>query len=288
MMATIDPSQIVHPTKGRKSPQHVEADESKKELSSLRRGIRALKALNASDSVSASSLAKELDVPRTTARRILDTLVAEGLAEKVPHDFIYRLSPHVECLSSGLSEEVIITHVASPLLYEHTKKIGWALAMGTISDADMVIQIATHRTSPFALTRPRVGTRCPIFVSPAAWMTIAFLPEDEQEAMIDRLHAEPRFTPWMQLVREPMSEIRQKGFSITTLDAIRQSVVCLPVFVNKKIKACLMMTYTTSAMSIQAVEAEFVPTLKSLTLKIEQGVHEIQVRKSHRAPNFTL
>jgi len=281
MTRTLAEIEVGRPNSGRRVPEPVDNGESKNELSSLRRGIRAIKALNASDAVSASSLAKELGVPRTTARRILDTLVAEGLAEKVPHDFIYRLNPDVECLSRGLSDEVIITHVASPLLYELTKKIGWALTIGTISDADMVMRVATHRTSPFALTRPRVGTKCPIFISPSAWLTIAFLPEDERAVMIDLLHTDPRFTRWMQMVRGPIAEIRQQGFLIAPLDTTRQSVVCLPVFVKGRIKACLMMTYMSSVINRQTVEADFIPLLKDLASRIEHGVHEIQDRNSH-------
>ncbi len=75
------------------------------QLSSLKRGLRALSLLNARGTLSASELAGELQLPRTTARRVLDTLVGEGYAEKVPGGHQYRLTPMVGMLSSGFSDE---------------------------------------------------------------------------------------------------------------------------------------------------------------------------------------
>jgi IclR family mhp operon transcriptional activator len=248
------------------------SSDAKKELSSLHRGIRALLALNANESVKASSLALELGLSRTTARRILDTLVAEGVAEKVPYETIYRLSPNVASLASGVSDAVIISHIASPLLYATTKKIGWGLSIGTLRGDDLVIQVATHRLSPFALTQLRVGSKFDIITSHSAWMIVAFMADDEREALLERLRANPRFTPSLQMVREPIAEIQRRGFSINPAHNSRQSIVCVPVFINGQAKACLIMQYITTAMSRKKIESDFVPTLKALAADIEQGV----------------
>ena len=53
---------------------------SRDNLSSLKRGLRALSLLNLREVLTATELAKELGLPRTTARRVLDTLIDAGVA----------------------------------------------------------------------------------------------------------------------------------------------------------------------------------------------------------------
>src|SRR5438067_445009 len=65
----------------------------KAELNGLRRGLCALRYLNIVNCVSANAMARALQVPHTTARRILDTLVAESCAEQIPYSNFYRLAP---------------------------------------------------------------------------------------------------------------------------------------------------------------------------------------------------
>ena len=103
----------------------------------LRRGLSLLALLNQHETLTTAQAAKSLGLPRTTAQRIITTLILEGYVERVPMSSLYRLTPTVNLLSGGFTDESWITHVASPLLFAKTQEINWPLTLATPFGRDM-------------------------------------------------------------------------------------------------------------------------------------------------------
>jgi IclR family transcriptional regulator, mhp operon transcriptional activator len=98
------------------------------ELRSLKRGLRALALIDQLGSITITELGRSLGVPRTTGERVLVTLHAEGFVDRDELTKRYFLSLRVRGLANGYSEASWIAHVAKPILFEATRRIGWPCA----------------------------------------------------------------------------------------------------------------------------------------------------------------
>jgi len=156
-------------------------------LNSLRRGLQSLEYLNRHDFVSATELSHYLDVPRTTARRVLDTLVLEGYLCKIPQDCRYHITPAVAALSRGLNDEALIVDAATPLLEKKTKEIGWAFHITVQRDENMLLRAESGRFSPHVIRRFKVGCKGPIIYSAAGHVMLSFLPGDKRRDLVTKL-----------------------------------------------------------------------------------------------------
>ncbi len=231
----------------------------------MKRGLFALELLNQHSLLSAGALAKAMSVDRTTARRVLDTLVSEGLAEKILGHSGYRLTPRVGRLSRGLSEELIISHVATPLLIEATKEVGWSLAVATPSDDKMIIQVTTNDISPHRTYRIRVGAALPLLASQCGRLAIAYMPDEERTAVLST--PPESWDAW----QDSFEQIREQGCVLPPrTPGQSRHIVCVPIFSDNKVLAVLAMSYFASAVSQKQLEGEYIPLLKRLSEEISQ------------------
>jgi IclR family mhp operon transcriptional activator len=254
-----------------RAPLRTAEKRSKSELNSLKRGLVALELLNQHEMLSAGMLAAAMNVARTTARRVLDTLVSAGFAEKIPGHSGYRLTPRVARLSCGLSDEAIISHVATPLLIQVTKEVGWSLAVATPRDDKMIVQVTTDDISPYCTYRVRVGAAFPISASQSGRLTIAYMPDDERISVLSgppQTSLEPQAPEAWQ---DSFEEIRERGCVLPSrLPGQNRHIVCVPIFIDHRVRAVLAMNYFASAVSQKRLEAEYIPRLKALSAEISR------------------
>ncbi len=239
------------------------------ELRSLKRGLKVLSLLNQTEHVSITELARHLDLPRTTAERIMLTLLAEGYVQRVPDDKRYRLSPKVCGLSGGFSQDCWVVQSAGQMLLRLTEKIGWPLAIAAPSSDHMVLRSTTDSTTSLWLNRRRVGAETPILNSSSGLVAYAFSTEAEQNVMrhlllqsSDPYNRERASRTALDLLIEPVVE---QGFAFQPppFNNPEQSIA-FPIFVNGKYAASLLMIFITRAMSSSMVIDKYVPHLRTL------------------------
>jgi IclR family mhp operon transcriptional activator len=252
-------------------------------LSSLKRGLRALSLLNLRETLTASDLGTELRLPRTTARRVLDTLVEEGYAEKVPREHKYRLTPMVNMLSSGFSDESWIAHVAEPLLSKKTIEIGWPLVVATPSGDQMMVRVSTDRLTPLALDHFGVGFKTPMVHGTSGHVMLAFMSQQHRELTLQVIRSSP--DPKQALAREDarirkmLNLVRSQGYAHIIYREYPEASVGVPIFLNGIARACLLMGYVKAAIRPAEIVEKYVPQLKSLSETITAGVSELRVRR---------
>jgi IclR family mhp operon transcriptional activator len=239
------------------------------ELGSLQKGLLALKALNRQDGMTASQLATQIGVSRTSARRILDTLATAGLVDKLSFDLHYRLAPAAADLSSGLSEEHVLSHVAAPVLEAATQEIGWTLSLVTVGDGNMVLQVTTQNKAAHAITFFRFGDKVPIFASQAGKLAMAYMKDDEREALFDRISQLPG-SEIRHVILTPAEAagLRQKGYYSPNTPASAESHLYVPVFTDRGVPGCLIMRYFVSAVPYIDLEQRYVPLMQKLSATI--------------------
>ena len=242
--------------------------DSDQELRSLRRGLVALTLINQVEAMSIARLASALGLPRTSAERILNTLAADGYLERSPVDKQYRLTPKVLALSSGFSGESWITHVAAPLLNRTTEEIGWPLALAIPEGADMHLRYTTDTMTSLWLNRRRVGSTIPITRASSGIVFLAFAPPAQGVEM--RAVMRERY-PDAVLDEAMVAQARIDGFAFSPNDTREQSV-SLPIFLDGKIFAVLLMMFMSRVHTHAAVVQKYVPRLRALAATVTERV----------------
>jgi IclR family mhp operon transcriptional activator len=233
--------------------------------------------------LTASELAAELKLPRTTSRRVLDTLVEEGYAEKMTREHKYRLTPMVNVLSSGFSDESWIAHVAEPLLSKKTIEIGWPLVVATPSGDQMMVRVSTDRLTPLALDHFGVGFKTPMVHGTSGHVMLAFMSEQHRELTLQVIRSST--DPKQALAREDarirsiVNVVRSQGFAHIIYKEYPEASVGVPIFLNGVARACLLMGYVKAALKPAQIVDKYVPQLKSLSEAITAGVSELRIRR---------
>lgn len=247
--------------------------DSDQELKSLKRGLKAMTLINQQGSITISELSKALDLPRTTAERVLMTLLAEGFCGRDPQTKRYSLTLRVRALSDGYTDESWIAHVAAPLLFETTRQIGWPLIIATPLGEYMQTRLTTDPATSLNLHRRHIGSEIAMGMSSSGLVHLAFLEPEQKRMMLELLRnsddpnqAIARDTKRMDFA---LSEILRKGYGFG-FDLGRERSIAVPIMGQGHIKAVLLMTFMARALDNETVAREFAPKLIEMAATIER------------------
>ena len=195
-------------------------------IKSLSRGLTALE-LVLEQSATPQSLAKALDVDRTTAWRILNTLAAHGFVLRDAFDDQYVVSARkIFSFAHAISGKLHFPTLATPYLQKLRQKTGEAASLAVLQDAEVVY--VNHLPSEEAITvAPMLGVRRPVYVSAVGKAIWAFLSEAESDALYAAID-------WQPLTRKTITDVdafrgalrvtRERGYAIDdeeTFDGVR-------------------------------------------------------------------
>ena len=157
----------------------------------LSRGLAVLRALNRMESgrATAQQLSEAAGLHRTTVRRLLETLIEEGLVWRSESDDSYRLTLQVRALSEGFTDDEWISTLAAPLMGELLQRVVWPSDLATPDGDAMIIRETTHRFSPLSFHRAMVGRRLPILLTSAGRAYFAFCSDAERDSVLKVLRA---------------------------------------------------------------------------------------------------
>ena len=127
---------------------------SYRHVQGLSRGLAILHAINLSANgwASIAELSATTGLHRTTVRRLLETLQAEGYVRRSVSDDSYRLNQKIRQLSDGFTDDEWISEVANPVLGELLQKVVWPSDLCTIDGDCMLVRTSRPRSrSPITL-----------------------------------------------------------------------------------------------------------------------------------------
>ena len=160
-----------------------------------------------------TEVADRAGLPKSTAARVLATLVGEGAVEQVPGDTSYRLGPRLITLAAGFSLTRSLAAIARPMLIDLAESSGEAAGLA-MPDGDLVHYIDQVDTVQPVLVRDWTGARIPLHAVSSGQVLLAF----RTPAAIERFLERPmeRFTDHTltdaDAVRERLREVRRQGF----------------------------------------------------------------------------
>jgi len=255
---------------------------SYKTVRGLTRGLTVLNALNRElVGATPSRLSDITGIHRTTVRRLLETLQAEGYVRRSPSDDSYRLTMKVRELSEGFRDDHWISAVAAPLLGELLTEVIWPTDLTTLDVDAMVVRETTHRFSRLSFHRSMVGRRLPLLETASGLAYIAFCPEKERQELIELLarqdNREGEIARDKKALNNLLLRTQRKGFGENYQDwDIEQRIasIAIPISSGDDVLACLNLVYIAEAMSIDEAAAKYLPALERTRDKIQQAIKE--------------
>lgn len=247
-----------------------------------------LRALNTSDGGWATirELSVSTDLHRTTIRRLLETLCSEGLVIRSKSDGSYRLTCEVKSLSDGFSDEEWISQIASPILGELLQTVSWPSDLTTLDGDAMVIRETTHRFSPLSFHRKMVRVRMPLLTTASGRAYLAFCPNEERQALLDKLERNDTLIPSRRTAVEHMlDEARKQGHASNVGEWATEphiAAIAVPVFSGTAVGACLNIVMLKKSLSLQNACDRYLGVLQTAARKIEALMSEKKGRQGDR------
>jgi len=244
----------------------------------LSRGLAILHAINLSPNgwASIAELSAATGLHRTTVRRMLETLQAEGYVRRSASDDSYRLNQKIRQLSDGFTDDEWISEVANPVLGELLHKVIWPSDLCTLDGDSMLVRETTHRFSPLSFHRAMIRQRLPLLFTAAGRAYLAHCPQEERRQILQLLVAgndeQANFARNRVLVDQMLEKVRQQGYAINDGEWQQQlkiSALSLPIRRQESILACLNIVFLRKAMSIPEAIERYLPPLREAVGKIE-------------------
>ncbi len=216
-------------------------------------------------------------MPRTSAERVLGTLLADGYVERDLETKTFFLTALVHILSDGYAEDNKLNAAAVPLMRELTRRIGWPLCLAQPMGEYMIIRVTTDSETALGLNRRHVGSTGAMGLVSSGHAFLAFLEEPQQSIMFEMLRRSDN--PQQAIVHDPkrmdyfLTQTRSSGYSFGA-DEGRERSVAVPVMLGGRVRAALLMPFMARVMSNADVVEKFVPVLKDVALAIEEGASQ--------------
>ncbi|MCB5275063.1 Acetate operon repressor [Arthrobacter sp. SO5] len=161
-------------------------------------------------------LVRESGLTRPTVHRLLSSLAAEGLLDQVPGGN-WVLGPEILLLGSVASARFPLEDIARPSLRRLAEETGESAFFSIRRGAETVCLLREEGSFPVRSFVLHEGVRFPLGVASAGTAIMAFLPADEQEALLAEwaTHAgEFAGAHTEALVRANLLATRQAGYSV--------------------------------------------------------------------------
>jgi DNA-binding IclR family transcriptional regulator len=165
---------------------------------------------------SLTDICQQVGIHRSKAFSILSTLSEYGLAKKYPKRRGYILGPGLLTLTGKMLENLSLSRLVEPILYDLAKKAGATVALGVISD-DKTFVVAQYEGAPGIGISAPIGHVSPITYGSHGKAIAAFLPEDELEELLKNnklyFYGSPDKYNETRLKKE-LGKCRRNGFAL--------------------------------------------------------------------------
>ncbi len=183
-------------------------------LRGVERAVALLHRFTADPVVDLEGAARHLNVPRSTAYRLLRSLETGGLLVYDPGRRAYRLSLAVARLAQAALSHIDLRSVARPFLQRLAQQTGESAFLLVVQGRSAVVIDTVTSDAPLKLTYP-VGTPWPLHAGASNKVLLAHLPPEE----VDEILAGPLPRVTLRTVTDPrrlraeLARIRQRGYA---------------------------------------------------------------------------
>ena len=164
---------------------------------------------------SLSDLSRELGIPKSTLHRFLNALAEHGILRNDPRDRRWRLGYRLLIWGSLAGDGLDLRHLARPILDELVAQTGETAILTAYDNHEVVCIEKVETDHPVRMTL-QVGTRRPPHAGASSKVLMAYLPEEEIQAIIrgrglPQLCVNTITDP--EALREELARIRSQGYA---------------------------------------------------------------------------
>ncbi|WP_432695715.1 helix-turn-helix domain-containing protein [Marinobacterium sp. YM272] len=254
---------------------------------SLERGIQLLKLIDRLGGVTLSQLAREADLPKSTVRRLLMTLLDQRLIRKsladglfrsnifLPVETEYELPPHAWRLCE----------VAGPVMLELVEKVRWPSDLFVREGSGMRYIESSRTSTPISLYRGRLNIRVRMLYSAAGRTYLAYCPEAERQQLIEETRGErpaeltdEGVERLGQRIRQQGYGTRQPGYTGTVLPDDGLSVIAVPVLNEQQLLGCITLLWVRDYMSEEQFAERHLAELQAAAREIAKRYVQLDVK----------
>ncbi|MBL8629064.1 MAG: helix-turn-helix domain-containing protein [Rhodospirillaceae bacterium] len=247
-------------------------------LRSTQKCFEALELINLVGSMTAAEAVRLLEVPRTTAVRILQTLVRLGYVARNA-DKKYVLTPEVNRLTFGYRQ----TNPALPrlqrILQEEARDYLWPMELALPHGTAMYTYIPTDELTPYKLVSTPAGTHLPYIGTAAGTVYLAYCTQAERAALLRVAREDPKSLEIsLDEVKADIATAQAQGYFIKNVWRIgnrhkremykAQTVIIVPIIVNGKIRGCLNSRVMTAAVTKAEISKKIYPRLRDIAQRL--------------------
>jgi DNA-binding IclR family transcriptional regulator len=153
-------------------------------VQSIERAFAVLGALT-DGPIGVTEVAERVDLPKSTAARMLASLTREGAVEHVPGETRYRLGPRIESLATGLVATRSVVTIARSQLAELAGSIGETAGL-SIPEGDTMHYIEQVDSDHPVGVRDWTGSRIAMHAVSSGLAVLALRPRPRIEAYLSR------------------------------------------------------------------------------------------------------
>lgn len=161
-----------------------------------------------------TQLSRRVGVGKSTAHRVIWTLVAEGLLEKVEETGLFRLTTAMRSLGAS-AETAQRLHEASTLPLDRLRqKTPGTLHIAILDGTDVVY--VERREGPGAVpVFRRIGARNTAHATSSGKVLLAYLPQDQQQSLVQGMRMTtktPRTITSRATLLAELAQVRRQGY----------------------------------------------------------------------------
>jgi DNA-binding IclR family transcriptional regulator len=182
-------------------------------VQSIERAFAVLSVL-ADGPIGVTEVAERVDLPKSTAARMLASLTREGAVEQVPGDTRYRLGGRIVSLAAGVAPTRNLVSLARPSLIELATAVGEAAGLSVV-DGFAVHYVDQVNTSHQVQVRDWTGTRVPMHAVSSGQVFLAHLAEPavERYLALPRVAFTDRTLTDSAALRDRLRQVQLDGYA---------------------------------------------------------------------------
>ncbi len=239
---------------------------------SFERGLRVIRAFGRGQAeMTLSAVARETELNRATARRLLLTLEELGYVQR--RDDLFRLTPRVLDLGYAYLSSFGLPQLALPFLETLSERIHEASSVGVL-DGPNVVYVARVPAKRVMTVSIGLGSRFPAYRTSLGRAILASLPDDEVHAVweeSDRSEPTPRTVSNVDDLMVALEEVRKRGFALVDQElevGVRSIAAPLHDSSGRTVAAVNLSTHV-SRTTKQQLQTRFIPELLSTARAID-------------------
>jgi IclR family acetate operon transcriptional repressor len=182
--------------------------------------LQVCEALGRGQPIGVRELAREMDLPRSSVQRALETLEAAGWALRTEAG-VWCLSSRPALVAAQAGSAGMLRALAGPSLTRLQADTNESVRLWVRDGRDVAIVVSVESAQPVRYVGPPAGTTLPLHASAAGKAILAELPTDEVDALLAiPLDARtPHTIVDAGVLRAQLDEVRSRGFAVTRHEA---------------------------------------------------------------------